>query len=307
MIANIIKSLVTIAIFFFLLQHVDLERVVNVLKKADVGMMVAAFALQMTSTVMAAYRWYLIMRLLVFRESFGFYLRSYFKGSFFNQVLPGSIGGDAVRIIELARMGYAKRDAFYGIFVDRVVGLVGLLVLNLFANNLYYGSFPTWLYQLINLIALGGIAGFAVILNLHHLRFLQKYRFVDLVYRLGKRMQSLYGDKKILMKHIAVSVVVHLLSVLSVFALALSVGVTLPLHIFLIAVPPVFLLTIVPVSLAGWGVREGAMVGILMLVGVEKEKILAISILYGVILILSSLPGAYFWIRSKTTKKDNRK
>jgi hypothetical protein len=70
-------------------------------------------------------------------------------------------------------------------------------------------------------------------------------------------------------------------------------------EIFLIAVPPVFLLTIIPISLAGWGVREGAMVGIFMLVGADETKILAISILYGLLLIISSLPGSYFWVKSK--------
>ena len=70
-------------------------------------------------------------------------------------------------------------------------------------------------------------------------------------------------------------------------------------QIFLIAIPPVFLLTIVPISLAGWGIREGAMVGIFMLVGADETKVLAMSILYGMLLIIASIPGAYFWVKSK--------
>ena len=304
MIANIVKLLITIAIFYFLFQHIDFDQVVAILAKSHGGFILIALILQLGSTVMAAYRWRLIMQLLVFKERVSFYVQSYFKGTFFNQVLPGSIGGDAVRIIELSQMGYDKKDAIYGIFVDRVVGLVGLLVLNLLANNLFYGTFPTWLYQLINFITIGGILSFIALLNFHHLHFLERYKFIDLIYRLGKRMQALYGDKRVLLQHIGVSVIVHLLSVLTIYALALSIDVKLPPQVFLIAIPPVFLLTIVPISLAGWGVREGAMVGILMLIGAQKEKILVISILYGLLLILSAMPGAYFWVKNKTKHKE---
>jgi uncharacterized membrane protein YbhN (UPF0104 family) len=55
----------------------------------------------------------------------------------------------------------------------------------------------------------------------------------------------------------------------------------------------------VPISLAGWGIREGAMIGIFLLIGADQTKVLAMSIIYGILLIISSLPGAYFWIKSK--------
>ncbi|MDT8317699.1 MAG: UPF0104 family protein, partial [bacterium] len=62
---------------------------------------------------------------------------------------------------------------------------------------------------------------------------------------------------------------------------------------------PVFLFTFIPISLAGWGVREGAMVGIFLLIGASKETVLPISILYGLIVIIHSMPGMFFWIHSK--------
>jgi uncharacterized membrane protein YbhN (UPF0104 family) len=78
-----------------------------------------------------------------------------------------------------------------------------------------------------------------------------------------------------------------------------ALGMGYPASVYFVAVPPVLLLSIVPVSLAGWGVREGGMVGIFMLIGADKETVLSMSILYGIILIVSSLPGMYFWIKNK--------
>jgi uncharacterized protein (TIRG00374 family) len=296
---NLIKLIITIVIFYFLLQYIDFEHVIKVLAKSHGGFILLALLAQLASTVIAAYRWRLIMKLLDFHERVSFYVQSYFRGSFFNQVLPGSIGGDAVRAIELVQRGYDKKDSIYGIFVDRIIGLVGLLVLNLFANNLFYGSFPSWLHQLLNLITISAIAGFSMLFIIEKFTFLTKYSFSNLFVRLSKRLNKLYGDRMLLIQHIFISVIVHIFSILAIYALALSVEVDLNLQTLLIAIPPVFLLTIVPISLAGWGVRESGMVGILMLVGAQKEEILVISVLYGLLLILAALPGAWFWNRNK--------
>jgi uncharacterized protein (TIRG00374 family) len=296
---NLIKLIITIVIFYFLLQYIDFEHVIKVLAKSHGGFILLALLAQLASTVIAAYRWRLIMKLLDFHERVSFYVQSYFRGSFFNQVLPGSIGGDAVRAIELVQRGYDKKDSIYGIFVDRIIGLVGLLVLNLFANNLFYGSFPSWLHQLLNLITISAIAGFSMLFIIEKFTFLTKYSFSNLFVRLSKRLNKLYADRMLLIQHIFISVIVHIFSILAIYALALSVEVDLNLQTLLIAIPPVFLLTIVPISLAGWGVRESGMVGILMLVGAQKEEILVISVLYGLLLILAALPGAWFWNRNK--------
>lgn len=294
-----VKLVVTVGIFYFLFKFVDIDQLFAILSKSHGGYIMLAFIAQMASTFLAAYRWRLIMEELGFHEKVSFYVQSYFKGTFFNQVLPGSIGGDATRMIDLVRKEYDKKDAFYGIFVDRVVGLVGLLVLNLTANLIFYDFFPQWLYNLINVVTLGGIAGFLLMLNLDKFTFLSGLKGLDLFHRLGVRMARLYHSRLLLLKHILLSVIVHLFTVVAIYFLALSVDVWNGIGIYLVAVPPVFLLTIVPISLAGWGVREGAMVGILMLVGIPKAKILAMSILYGILLILTALPGAWFWIRSK--------
>lgn len=298
---NIIKLLITIAIFYFLFREIDFIEFSKIIFNSHGGWIVVALLMQLISTYLAAYRWFKISQLLVFKERLSFYVQSYFKGTFFNQVLPSSIGGDAVRIIDLTRKKYDKKDAFYGVFVDRVVGLVGLLVLNLLASLIFYGTFESDFSQLIIIIALAGIIGFSLLFQLHHLKFLANIKFLNLFVRLANRLNSLYASRLLLIKHISISVIVHLFSVLTMYGLSLALGLDLSFQTLLIAVPPVFLLTIVPISLAGWGVREGAMIGIFMLVGADQTKVLAMSVLYGLLLILSALPGSYFWIKSKKT------
>ncbi|MBN2894906.1 MAG: flippase-like domain-containing protein [Campylobacterales bacterium] len=298
-----LKLLITVGIFYLLFQYVDFDHVLHVLAKSHGGWIALAFVLQIASTLLAAYRWRLIMRELEFNEPVRFYVQSYFRGTFFNQVLPGSIGGDAVRAIELVQKGYDKKEVLSGILADRVIGLVGLLVLNLIANTLFYGTFPAWLHQLLYLITLGGIGGFALLFMMERFSFLSRFSFSNLFVRLSRRFNRLYADRVMLLRHIAITVAVHLLTVLSIYMLSLSVDAHLSLTTLLVAIPPVFLLTIVPISLAGWGVREGGMVGILLLIGAQKEIVLVVSVLYGLLLILASIPGAWFWNRYKIEQR----
>jgi len=296
---NLLKLIVSLLLLWIAARLVDFNLLSKIILNSNPSFILLAILLQFASTTLAAYRWSLIMGALKFHETFSFYLTRYFKGAFFNQALPGSIGGDAVRGLELGKMGYSKREAFSGIFIDRIVGLAGLLILNLIANLSSGHLLPTWLFNLINAISIGGIAGFTVLILLRKITWLQNYRITQIFASLSGRFRQVYANKQAIIVQITLSVIIHFLSILALYELSLAIGMTLPLGVFLVAVPPVFLLTIIPISLAGWGVRESAMVGIFLLIGVSKEMILSVSILYGVMLIVASLPGLFIWLRGK--------
>jgi len=278
---------------------IDFRFVDQLILNADVKLILLAVLIQLASTSLAAYRWSLIMRTLNFNQTFSFYLASYFKGAFFNQALPGSIGGDAVRGLELGSLGYSKKEAFFGIFIDRIVGLAGLLLLNLAANVMNNEILPSWLFHLINTISIGGISAFLILILLRKVAWLRQHRATRLFADLSVRFRQVYATKQAILVQVALSVVIHFLSILALYELAVAMGLTLPFTVFLVAVPPVFLLTLVPISLAGWGVRESAMIGIFILVGASKEIIFSVSVLYGIMLIIASLPGLLVWLRGK--------
>lgn len=295
----IYRLAITLALFALIAWYIDFRAALAAMLSASPALLLAALLMQTLSTGFAAWRWGLIMRALDFDRPLGFYLRVYFIGSWFNQALPSSIGGDAMRVLEVGRSGYRKRHVLAGVFVDRAVGVFGLLLLNLLAINLLPSDFPAWLKHLVNLIALGGCAGFLAMIVMHHLPWLDRFRILAPLEHLARQAHRLYADPLRLAGHTLLSIASHLCSIAAVWLIARAIGMTLDLYHFLVAMPPVFLLTFVPVSLAGWGIREGAMVGIFMLVGADKDHILAVSILYGLTLIVSSLPGGLFWLDSR--------
>ena len=93
----------------------------------------------------------------------------------------------------------------------------------------------------------------------------------------------------------ALSIFSHAWTVLIAFVLSLGMGVEVGLLEMMVLVPPVVLMSMLPISLAGWGVREGAMVAALGLVGVAPADALALSVVFGLILLIGALPGAAIW------------
>ena len=296
---TVLKALITSLLLFVVFRSIDLGSVFAIINGVELFWLAGALILQTVSTCTASLRWNMIMNRLDFKESPAFYLKSYFQGAFFNQVMPGSIGGDAFKVINLGSKGYSKTESFYGVVIDRGVGLASLLLLALLASFLGGELFPAWLIQLIRLVSVGGLAGFVLVLYLHKLTWLSKVKIFRPAVRISEHMATVYRQPATLIIHAVMSLAVHLLAVLSFWALAMAINMEVSLTTLLIAIPPSLLLTIIPISLAGWGVREGSMVGILMLAGLIKAQILSLSVLYGLLLIATGMPGAYLWVRHK--------
>jgi glycosyltransferase 2 family protein len=295
----LVRIVVTLLILGLIFRSVDLKNVLGHVKDIVPRLLVLGIMFQLLSTTLAAYRWYLVMKPLGYGHEFGFYLRSYFKGAFFNQGLPTSIGGDAIRVIDVARKGCRKRDAFYGVFIDRVLGLVGLLILNLTANALNPDLLPKGMFLTINLLVAAGILGFIVLLFLRRLEWLKRWRITRLFHTISQHLSQVLVMPRDYMIQLGLSVAVHFLSLLAIFLVGRSVEMPFDLLTFLIIVPPVLLLTLIPLSLAGWGIREGAMIGLFTLIGADKVNVLTMSILYGLVLVIASLPGLQVYLKGK--------
>lgn len=296
------------ALFVLIFRTVNLHEVVEVFKSANPWLLLPALGLQILSALIAAVRWHMIMRELSFGKKLPFYIRCYFKGTFFNQALPTSIGGDALRVLETAKVGGGKREAFYGVFIDRIVGLLGLLLLNLAAisiNPVFLEKNPVVHYAIIGM-AVFGFIGVFVLAMVGNLDWLTRSKFTKLAHDLSHRVRKVYRSGRAIATQLALSIVIHLLSMTAVYFIGLSVGLGYGLLVYMVVVPPVILLTIIPISLAGWGVRETGMIGLFLLIGAEKATILSVSLIYGLILVAASAPGMYFFLLGKRQPKADK-
>lgn len=297
--SNLIKLFISLALVGFILYKVDAAAVWDIIKNANLLYISIGLVFLLLSQSLASFRWFLIMRLMDYSHRFTFYFKSYFKGTLFNQVLPTSIGGDAYRIAEVHSQGGRVRDAFYGVFIDRVVGLLGLLVLSLSANLYETNLLPDNIFYLVNLILLAGFFGFFVLIILHKIPFFMQNKITHPLYELSKNFRLIYKTPKRITIQLTLSIIIHLLALVTFYSLGQAVGIKEPPSTYLVLIPLVVLLTILPISFAGWGIREGALIALFMLIGVEQDLVLAMSLLYGILLILAALPGLVFYLLGK--------
>lgn len=295
----LLRLLITCGIFYLIFNRVDFKGVIATMAQTNIGFLLLAVVFQFLSTFIASYRWKLVMQRLDFGQNFVFYLRSYFKGSFFNQGLPTSIGGDAIRVIDVSRNGHRKRDAFYGVAVDRGLGLVGLLIANLLANMLAPDLLPRNVFIILNVLVVLGIIGFVVAYYINRIKLLEQWVMTRVLVRISQKLEVVLADASSIFKQLGYSLLIHLMALLAIYFIGIGVGLQFDILTYMVLVPPVILLTIVPISLAGWGVREGGMVGLFTLLNADPILVVSMSIIYGFILIITSLPGLAVYLSGK--------
>ena len=296
----LLRFAATALILTLILRSINLSQVLNVLKQTRLDYLVAALLLQFSSTAVSAYRWQLIMQNLQFGQNFAFYWRSYFKGIFFNQGLPTSIGGDAVRMLDVAKLGFRKRDALYGVMVDRIIGLGALLSLTLLAYLLSPNLLPKPVHRPILMIISLGAAGFFGFYIINYFTWLNRFPKLTVINTIAQRLHQALSFRRILL--VIASLLIPFLALLGFFATGWALGLEYSLMTYFALVPPALVLTVVPISVAGWGVREGALVSLFSLIGADKTAVLMMSLLYGFTLIIVSLPGLITYLKGRHDK-----
>ena len=293
-----LKLALSVILLWLIFDRLDNEQLWSTISNIGLTTLILALLLQLASTLTAAYRWSLIQQWLGDPPDTRFYAKSYFKGSLFNQLLPTSIGGDAYRVLENGHRINSHKEAFFGVFIDRIAGLLGLLLLSGIALIWLPDLLPSNITMTIGVILVIGFSGALFGLCLHKLpRW--KWPLWSSLQKLSRRFARVYRNGKTISIQLGLSVLTHLFSMLVLMTLGQSLGLEFELMVYLAVIPPVILLTLLPLSFAGWGIREGAMVGIFALIGAPVEAVLAMSVIYGLTLVAASLPGLWFFIHDK--------
>jgi hypothetical protein len=296
-----IKILISAALLYLTLRKVNLSELasrINIASLGWIGMAIAATFLQIFVGVV---RWREVS------EECGAPLgamqatRYNMIGSFFNQTLPSSIGGDAVRLWLVARYGAGWRLATYSIFVDRAIGLIALAVI-------IVSSLP-WSYSLIGdqhgrsallFVDFAALAGGVVFLLHGRLPWprLKRWWGAHHLHACSVIASRLIFNRKRGPVIAVLSLLVHLLAVVIIWCLAQSIAAPVFFVQLFQLVPPVMLITMLPISIAGWGVREATMGLAFGYAGLMTTEGVNISLLFGAVTFIVGAFGGLVWIFS---------
>jgi len=304
----VLKILISGALIWYLFENIDIDGAQSRLKGCDLSLLFTAIALFLFQILLGGWRWHVVSNAIHAPIDFMNSLRIFYIGMFFNQALPGGTGGDAMRVYLAYKGGLKIRGAINGVMLERLFSVVGLVLLVDMAQPFLYARInldaAEWVLSSSALLTFGGFGGLTFIMivdrlfkNLHH------WRIINALSNLSADTRIIFFKLRNVLPITALGLLTHINLSICVFFLAQSLGLDVRVTSCLMLVPPVLLITVLPISIGGWGVRETAMVTVFGLIGVPNEGALVLSILVGLVSLGVSLPGGLVWLLSRERRQ----
>ena len=293
----VLKLAITIGCFWYVTRNIDIKELGPIAKSLDMAWASCALLALILQLPLAGLRWGAIVDALgVPGESTPRLAMIAISsvGIFFGQILPNP-GGDAMRLWMLTRLGRTWARGITSILIDRAVG--GLILLVLGFITMLFPSALTGLagnrllvLAMIGAIVVAGLVGFAIVPYVAPI--LDRWRLTRPTAYLGRAVYRVFRGSGVGLPILAAATAIHLLTILVVWLLALAQGYPLPLVDASVLFTTIAVLTLLPISVSGWGVREVAVTALLQSYGMSQAQGLFFSVSYGIFLIVASLPGA---------------
>lgn len=295
------KLSVSTVLFYLLISKIGTQTIINNMRALSPATFIAAVGIYITATYLSSRRWNLLIpQDIKTKRLFSLYM----IGSFFNAYMPGIIGGDAVKAYYLSKV--LKEDnsthtpqsslsiAIASVFMDRYMGFSALLAISIIASPVGFkyleGTAVKWLMPVV-LVAF--ISGSIIIFKF---RLGERVKFLFRIYEYF----HIYNRKRhVLFKAFLYSLVIQISSIIAIYILSRGIFLNISFLSLLAFVPIIILISFIPVSISGIGLREGAFVILLETIGVPPDLSVTLSILWFLSVVVASLWGLFEYLRFK--------
>jgi glycosyltransferase 2 family protein len=295
---------VSLALLAYLLSTTDLSALHRRLRGGDTLLLAAAVALYTGILALSTWRWRLLLQAQGYEAPVRHLSASYLVANFFNNFLPGNIGGDLVRVRDSSRLTGSTTASVAVVAIDRILGFSALYALALVA----------FLVGPARVRALGGVVPalgvltviFAVLAYIFFrpgtARRLMSATGLAALPWMRDRFEVVQAAVDVYRQRVtavwmafAASVALQALVVCYFYDVAHSWHIPLSFAACFLVVPLCILAQAVPISFNGWGIRESVFVLYFGQLGVPRDSTLAFSLVGAGLMVLLSLAGAVVW------------
>ncbi len=304
-ISTLVKVGISGAILFFLFRNINSERFfetalsINPLYPIITGLFFVA------TQLLSTHRW----RTILAKDMdlpYTKLLSIYFIGMFFNNFLPTMVGGDVIKGYYLYKRSRRGDVSVTSIFMDRYSGFTALIFLTTISVIVGYPvikgtPLPGFLVLLIAAYVSASLIIWVGPLHNWAMMIMAKIHF----YGINKKIDSLYkalmGYKShpdILIKVFCYSIVVQAGMIICYWLLGVGLGMELSIIYFFLFIPLATVISMLPISLAGLGIREGAFVYLFTSAGATPEEALTLSLMWFAIMVFVSIAGGIEYVRT---------
>jgi uncharacterized protein (TIRG00374 family) len=293
------KLLLTGTFFWIAINKIDIKAIIILFKTINIFFLLFAIALIGIQLSLSSLRWFMVNKQINAKISFSNILAFTFIGQFFNQILPSSIGGDAIKILAFSKSGFSLSKSTSSVFCDRFVGLLFLILTIFFALMMIPQNWnlqlPDVNFFIYTFIAFVFIFFFVLSKYFKHIRgIFEKNKLFKLILVILDDLFLLFSSFNSITKILFLSLIIQLITIYVFYIIFHSISSAVSFENCFILIPVVMLVSMLPISFAGWGLREVALVVAFDYAGIDKSYAMATSILFGLIQIIWAFPGLFF-------------
>ena len=295
------RILVSAALLYFAFRGINFAAIQSRLSQISVGWFLLAVLATIFQIFLGALRWREISAQCSAPLGTGQAFRYNMIGAFFNQTLPSTIGGDAMRLWLVRQTGAGWRAATYSVLVDRAIGLIALALI-------VVASLP-WSYELIahergrlallsvDIAAISAGLGFLLLGRLPW-PWLKTFWPLRHIHACSVVANQVLFDRNSGPKVVVLSLLIHVMAVVIAWCAVRSIAAPASFDQLFMLIPPIMLITMLPISIAGWGVREATMMVAFGYAGLAQTDGTVVSLLFGASSFVVGAIGGLVWILS---------
>lgn len=302
---------ISAALIIFLFEQVDKKSLFGIVKNADKGFLILAFCVFSINYFLSLLRWEMLLKAVKIHLPFKRIIISYAGGLFFNLFLPSTIGGDFMRSIDLASHTKKPKEIVATVFLDRLSGYIGLVVLTLVSLSFGWKLvsdksillaviiictvLTTVLMVLFNTFLYARINKFLKTPNASKIR--------DAIKSIHEEIHIFRNRKKVIFYNLLVSILIQSVGPVTFFIIARAIGLKVDLVYFFIFLPIIGAITLLPISIGGLGLRDATTIFFFAKVGASRDLAFAMSLLNFSFILLSGAIGGLIYALTLHTRR----
>ena len=303
-----IKTVVSIAFLAIVLKHIDLNQTWHQFSQMRPSFTVYALVFYTCLQWLSCIRWQIVLASSGYSLPSYKLMANYFGGMFLNNFLPGSVGGDVYRVYRIAKETQDSEIALVSVFLERFTGLAALSMMAIIGLLPAFELIGRWdIICLFFGCVLALVGSTLIIANTYLLEkiapWLNKLGLNTIVRRMAKIQNLLHQfahHRQALILSTLLSLFLQFAIVYYHYLVAQQLGISISFLELLVFIPIIVVVTMLPISLGGIGIKEGLWVYLFTRVGQSTEEALLLSLTIMILSWLLSLPGGLVLLMDST-------
>jgi phenylacetate-CoA ligase len=300
----VLKVIVTTALCLLIVWKVDWANIWSSLKTANLYWIIAAFLIMVFNVFLSAYKWKILLAVHNIIFSFSQLSKFYFIGSFINNFLPSTIGGDSYRVFKTFPDDKSKIGSYLAVIMDRVTGLFFLTLMGVIGALIAFINDGDKLSEYFLVSGVGILfilmLGFIIIkFKGLKLRKLTVRYLPEKIRNISKVIDDYKGESFNIFLIAFISILFNILLVFSRVLMLFSVNQSCSFLDVVIVIAASNIISLLPITINGLGLRDGTFVYLLTYYGVSYEPAVIVAVLIRVLNIPLSLIGGIYYLRDK--------